>query len=235
MPKLDDYDDSHATNPVSDSAKASITNKVTSGASVLVTAPATSGAFANSASTSSGFGGTAGGFGSGATTPATGFSGGSPAFGQPAAGGFGSSSSGFGSTPLGGNTASSFGGGGFGSTPGATGMGGMPNSQSASLQSTGGAMQEGGTAEIAVDSGFSDFINKRWRPLMAVIYMVTCTTDFVIFPILWSMMQALYHGTVTSQWQPLTLQGAGLYHIAMGAVLGLAAYGRSQEKIAGKA
>jgi hypothetical protein len=34
---------------------------------------------------------------------------------------------------------------------------------------------------------------------------------------------------------PLTLQGAGLYHIAMGAVLGLAAYGRSQEKIAGKA
>jgi hypothetical protein len=114
-------------------------------------------------------------------------------------------------------------------------MGGMPNSQSASLQSTGGAMQEGGTATIAADSGFSDFINKRWRPLMAVIYMVTCTTDFVIFPVLWSMMQAMYHGTVTSQWQPLTLQGAGLYHIAMGAVLGLAAYGRSQEKIAGKA
>jgi hypothetical protein len=34
---------------------------------------------------------------------------------------------------------------------------------------------------------------------------------------------------------PLTLQGAGLYHIAMGAVLGVAAYGRSQEKISGKA
>jgi hypothetical protein len=30
----------------------------------------------------------------------------------------------------------------------------------------------------------------------------------------------------------LTLQGAGFFHIAMGAVLGLSAYGRSQEKIA---
>ena len=96
-------------------------------------------------------------------------------------------------------------------------------------------MQEGGKSEIEVDKGFSNFINQRWRPLMAVIYMITCMTDFVIFPILWSLLQALFHGTVTSQWAPLTLQGAGLYHIAMGAVLGLAAYGRSQEKIAGKA
>ena len=34
---------------------------------------------------------------------------------------------------------------------------------------------------------------------------------------------------------PLTLQGAGLFHIAMGAVLGIAAFGRTQEKIAGTA
>jgi hypothetical protein len=32
-----------------------------------------------------------------------------------------------------------------------------------------------------------------------------------------------------------TLQGAGLYHIAMGAVLGIAAYGRTKEKVEGKA
>jgi hypothetical protein len=49
------------------------------------------------------------------------------------------------------------------------------------------------------------------------------------------LLQALTGGQVTSQWQPLTLQGAGLYHIAMGAVLGIAAYGRTQEKIAEKA
>jgi hypothetical protein len=31
----------------------------------------------------------------------------------------------------------------------------------------------------------------------------------------------------------MTLQGAGLFHMAMGAVLGLAAWGRTQEKLNG--
>ena len=92
----------------------------------------------------------------------------------------------------------------------------------------------GATNTLATDDKFGNFINSKWRPMMAFIYMITCCTDFVIFPILWSVLQAVSHGSVTSQWSPLTLQGAGLYHIAMGAVLGLAAYGRSQEKIAGK-
>jgi len=65
--------------------------------------------------------------------------------------------------------------------------------------------------------------------------MLTCTADFVIFPVLWSILQTLQGGQVTSQWNPLTLQGAGLYHIAMGAVLGIAAYGRTKEKVEGKA
>jgi hypothetical protein len=114
-----------------------------------------------------------------------------------------------------------------------------PNSNSSAsdaLKSSGGAMHDGpAKASIEADKGFSDFINKRWRPLMAIQYMITCFTDFVLFPILWSILQALQGGQVTSQWIPLTLQGAGLYHIAMGVVLGLAAYGRSQEKIAGRA
>ena len=104
------------------------------------------------------------------------------------------------------------------------------------LKSGGGAMQEG-QAEVLVktDDKFGDFINSKWRPLMAVIYMITCFCDFVLFPILWSLLQVMNNGQVTSQWMPLTLQGAGLYHIALGAILGIAAYGRSQEKIAGKA
>jgi uncharacterized membrane protein YdfJ with MMPL/SSD domain len=93
---------------------------------------------------------------------------------------------------------------------------------------------QGATNTLETNDKFGDFINSKWRPMMAFIYMITCTTDFVIFPVLWSVLQAVSHGQVTSQWSPLTLQGAGLYHIAMGAVLGLAAYGRSQEKIAGK-
>ena len=155
-------------------------------------------------------------------------------FGAPQAGGFGSAGA-FGTTA----STSGFGGSGFGGASPTGGLGQMPASgqqdQSKLIQSSGGAMQEGAEASIKADDKFGDFINSKWRPMMAVIYMLTCTCDFVIFPILWSLLQALSHGSVTSQWQPLTLQGAGLYHIAMGAVLGLAAYGRSQEKIAGKA
>jgi hypothetical protein len=78
-----------------------------------------------------------------------------------------------------------------------------------------------------------DWMSKKWRPMMGWVYMSTCTFDFVLAPILWSILQAYSGGAVTSQWMPLTLQGAGLYHVAMGAVLGLTAFGRTQEKIAG--
>lgn len=78
-----------------------------------------------------------------------------------------------------------------------------------------------------------DWMNSKWRPMMGWLYMGVCAFDFVLFPIMWSMLQAVMKvGTIT-QWQPLTLQGAGLFHIAMGAVLGIAAMGRTQEKLAG--
>lgn len=78
-----------------------------------------------------------------------------------------------------------------------------------------------------------DWMQKKWRPAMGWMYMLICTMDMVVFPVLWSLLQATVHGSVNSQWQPLTLQGAGLFHIAMGAVLGIAAFGRTQEKMAG--
>jgi hypothetical protein len=77
------------------------------------------------------------------------------------------------------------------------------------------------------------WMNSKWRPMMGWMYMVVCSFDFVLAPILWSLLQSLSHGSVQTQWQPLTLQGAGLFHIAMGAVLGIAAYGRTQEKLGG--
>ena len=78
-----------------------------------------------------------------------------------------------------------------------------------------------------------DWMNSKWRPMMGWMYMMVCMCDFVFFPILWSLVQTLGHGQVNVQWQPITLQGAGLFHIAMGAVLGIAAMGRTQEKLAG--
>jgi hypothetical protein len=159
---------------------------------------------------SSGFNSTTNTFG--ASTPAAG-----GGFGSPAPTG------GFGSAPA---------SGGFGS-PAATAV--PQHNQADLLKSGGGAMSEGGESTVALDKDATDWINKKMRPMMGWIYMLTCTCDFVIFPVLWSLLQALTHGNVTSQWQPLTLQGAGLYHIAMGAVLGIAAYGRTKEKVAGVA
>lgn len=80
-----------------------------------------------------------------------------------------------------------------------------------------------------------DWMQTQWRPLMAMMYFGVCTFDFIIAPILWSVLQALDKGNVSSQWSPITLQGAGLFHLAMGGILGIAAYGRTQEKINGTA
>ena len=77
-----------------------------------------------------------------------------------------------------------------------------------------------------------DWMNAKWRPMMGWMYMVVCTMDMVVFPILWSLLQTVTHTPIT-QWDPLTLKGAGLFHVAMGAVLGLAAWGRTQEKLGG--
>jgi hypothetical protein len=170
----------------------------------------------------------------GATNNATtGFTNGSTAFGQSQSG-FGSSSGNFGST-----ASTGFGGNsGSGTRTNSTGQQGsvqVVHNQAESLKSGGGAMSEGGESTVALDKDATDWINKKMRPMMGWIYMLTCTCDFVLFPVLWSLLQALSHGQVTSQWQPLTLQGAGLYHIAMGAVLGIAAYGRTKEKVAGVA
>lgn len=66
---------------------------------------------------------------------------------------------------------------------------------------------------------------------MGWMYMIVCIFDFVVAPVLWTMFQIMGNGKVESQWKPLTLEGAGLFHMAMGAILGIAVYGRTQEKM----
>jgi hypothetical protein len=77
-----------------------------------------------------------------------------------------------------------------------------------------------------------DWMVKKWRPAMGWCYMVICCLDMAIFPVAWSVAQVMTK-TPLVQWNPLTLQGAGLFHLAMGAVLGIAAWSRGQEKIQG--
>jgi hypothetical protein len=152
---------------------------------------------------------------------------GNTAFNSSAAKGFGPSS-GFGTpTGFGGNSGFGAPASGFGNNTGFN----APVNQPV-LTGAGSNAAQG--ADVLVANTNEDWINKKWRPVMGWVYMATCTADFVVFPILWSLLQAMSHGQVTSQWQPLTLQGAGLYHIAMGAVLGIAAYGRTKEKLESK-
>ena len=79
-------------------------------------------------------------------------------------------------------------------------------------------------------------MTKKWRPLMAMMYMTFCLFDFALFPIMFTVVQfweVQAANDAFRQWVPITLQGGGLFHVAMGGVLGVSAYGRTQEKVAG--
>lgn len=88
-----------------------------------------------------------------------------------------------------------------------------------------------GKRRITTVAESENWLYVRWRPMMGWVYMITCVADFIVFPILWAILHAMLKLPQTP-WEPLTLQGAGLYHLSMGAILGVAAYGRTQEKLA---
>jgi hypothetical protein len=74
------------------------------------------------------------------------------------------------------------------------------------------------------------WLKGHWRPAMGWMYMIVCIFDFIIFPGAWTWYQGEL-GSALTQWQPLTLQGAGFFHITMGAVLGIYAWKRTDEKL----
>lgn len=80
-----------------------------------------------------------------------------------------------------------------------------------------------------------NWLKETWRPMMAFMYMVVCICDFILFPVLWTLVQ-FYETQAANdafrQWVPLTLSLGGLFHMAMGAVLGVSAWTRGQEKLA---
>lgn len=94
------------------------------------------------------------------------------------------------------------------------------------------------------------FMKTYWRPAMAWTYMIICVFDFLIMPT-WvekttikpehaielakkmpekDQVMALQVLTKESVWNPLTLRENGFFHIAMMAVLGVAAWTRGREK-----
>ncbi len=85
--------------------------------------------------------------------------------------------------------------------------------------------------ETDTDRKNGSWMRDFWRPLMAFVYMAVIIFDFIIAPVFWTTMQYYGAGSIVTQWSPLTLIGGGIFHIAMGAVLGVSAFTRGQEKI----
>ena len=73
------------------------------------------------------------------------------------------------------------------------------------------------------------WFQKQWRPAIAWQYWFICLSDFFFFPI----GHAILFGDKVNftDWKPITLQGGGLYHLAMGTILGVTSWQRSQEKM----
>jgi len=84
----------------------------------------------------------------------------------------------------------------------------------------------------AAEQKTADWMTTKWRPLMAITYMATIWFDFIVGPIIYNILQFHNPGQAVTSWQALTLQGGGLYHISMGAILGIAAWTRGKEKVA---
>ena len=65
---------------------------------------------------------------------------------------------------------------------------------------------------------------------MACTYMGICIFDFIIGPII-NYVFFEKTGADFSAWKPLTLSEGGLFHLAMGAIIGVSAFTRGQEKM----
>jgi len=102
-----------------------------------------------------------------------------------------------------------------------------------------------------LEHGFKKF----WRPLVAYVYIAICVFDFLGAP-MWiehanqtvnvaafEQIQQFEDKDVQMKlienmelgnrsWEPLTLMGGAFFHLAFGAILGIAGFTRGQEKVA---
>ena len=105
------------------------------------------------------------------------------------------------------------------------------------------AQAQVGTAEVALDKEVFEQQAKKedehwmkayWRPAMGWLYMIMCFCDFVAFPVISMFMPVFIKGMQYIAWKSITLDNGGLIHLAFGAILGVTAYGRTQEKVQSK-
>lgn len=90
-------------------------------------------------------------------------------------------------------------------------------------------------AEYNIKKQEESWIRTYWRPAMGWLYMVICAFDFILFPLMTMFLPVLGKmigfNIAYSPWVSLTLSNGGLIHMAFGAILGVAAWTRGQEKL----
>ena len=102
-----------------------------------------------------------------------------------------------------------------------------------------------GLAQTSIDEKVIDeqikkeeehWVKAYWRPAMGWLYMFICAMDFIGFPMISMFLPVFFkHDGIVANyvaWQSLTLSNGGLIHLAFGAILGVSAWTRGQEKIA---
>ena len=77
------------------------------------------------------------------------------------------------------------------------------------------------------------FMSRHWRGLSGFAYVFICVWDFIVMPVIYLWVQQFETQAVNDayrQWQPLTLQGNGMFHLAFMAINGVSSWGKTQER-----
>ena len=117
--------------------------------------------------------------------------------------------------------------------------------QTQSIAATAQAQASVGLAQTNLDEKVIDeqlkkedehWVKAYWRPAMGWLYMAICFMDFIGFPAISMFLPVVMKGFGIQMqyvaWQSLTLSNGGLIHLAFGAILGVSAWTRGQEKLA---
>ena len=70
----------------------------------------------------------------------------------------------------------------------------------------------------------------QWHLYAAWLYLIIVAFDFLLAPVVHTIILAYFHYKIV-QWQPITLQGGGIFHISMMAIIGISTFGKSQQLV----